>query len=68
MAAPTSSFLKQLVDFAQLIVFYVVGTMYADRLGGSNGDGAWRGLVTIVVLIDQTLFHTFFKLPCTDVR
>jgi len=21
---------------------------YADRLRGSNGDGAWRGLVTIV--------------------
>ena len=25
---------------------------YADRLGGSNGDGAWRVLVTIVELID----------------
>jgi hypothetical protein len=25
---------------------------YAYRVGGSNGDGAWRGLVTIVDLID----------------
>jgi len=25
---------------------------YADRLGGSNGDGAWRGPVTIVEFID----------------
>ena len=25
---------------------------YAVLVGGANGDGAWRGLVTIVVLID----------------
>ena len=25
---------------------------YAVLVGGSNGDGAWRGLVTIVELID----------------
>jgi len=27
-------------------------THYAVLVGGSNGDGAWRGLVTIVELID----------------
>ena len=27
-------------------------TYYAVLVGGSNGDGAWRGLVTIVELID----------------
>jgi len=26
--------------------------MYAVLVGGSNGDGAWRGMVTIVELID----------------
>jgi hypothetical protein len=28
------------------------GHHYANRLGGSNGDDAWRGMVTIVELID----------------
>ena len=28
------------------------GSMYAVLVGGSNGDGAWRGMVTIVELID----------------
>jgi len=28
-------------------------TSYAVLVGGSNGDGAWRGLVSIVELIDR---------------
>ena len=36
-------------------------TSYADRLGGSNGDGAWRGMVTIVELIDPRPY--IFSLP-----
>jgi len=33
---------------------------YADRVGGSNGDGVWRVLVTIVELIDprQYIFQS----------
>jgi len=42
-----------------LNVTFSAGALYADRLGGSNGDGAWRGMVTIVELIDPRLAHTF---------
>jgi len=38
-------------------------TLYAVLVGGGNGDGAWRGLVTIVELIDPRPY--IFSLPCT---
>ena len=31
---------------------YNISRLYAVLVGGSNGDGAWRGQVTIVELID----------------
>ena len=38
-------------------------THYAVLVGGSNGDGAWRGPVTIVESIDPRPY--IFSLPCT---
>ena len=40
-------------------------TNYAVLVGWgvANGDGAWRGLVTIVELIDPR--PSIFSLPCT---
>ena len=33
-------------------IYYCQSTSYAVLVGGANGDGAWRGLVTIVESID----------------
>ena len=36
----------------QCILSCIPDSCYAVLVGGSNGDGAWRGLVTIIELID----------------
>jgi hypothetical protein len=40
------------------------GTNYAVLVGVSNGDGAWRGMVTILELIDRRPYIFQLKLPC----
>ena len=45
-------------------VLHVIGchlTDYAVLVGGSNGDGAWRGIATIVELIDPRPYNSAFQ-------